>query len=377
MALRSEEEFPLKEYTFISDIYERLWTDGYFDDYSEEHILIRLLHKDDEAFSKFISKLRTYTVDYPNNGKIDHFTFLINFSTRLNKLVDWFGYDEIAQFVSNELSAGKKNYNEQQFFEAYSEVLILTFFGTFGPNCVSAVYEPTTGEGKSNPEASFEFEDGTHLEIEVKRARMQSCFSSNDSVMPLRCMSLDGIKKFERECRNKGISCVRPRVGKLKDYINMSCKKFSPIKSEKHYNILVINWSTSEIKFKPCLEPAMILMNPENGVLNHKGMEVNYEISSDLYDKITAIFVIHNSVESIAYTDMRYLFASRDAYMLLNPYLLDTEAKKKDFMSTFQMGERDFQLDMDAVIYFDSDKELHPVTKYQLTKCVNDNKLIL
>ena len=373
---RSDSIFPIETNDLFMNSLRKLWEDGCFDEYSDDHVLIRALNNDINAFGNIIKRLKHCSWDYPSD-KIDSFTFLINFSNRLDSLIALFGYKQIADFVKSQLSAGKKRYDENTFLEAYTEILVLYYIGTFGPICVSAQYEPTIGEGNHNPEASFEFENGARLDVEVKTARIADSFYKDEVYMPLRCMDKKGIEKFEKQCGEYGVKAVRPRIGKLKDFINSACQKFENIETNKHYNVLVINVSSSNLRVYPYLEIAMLLDNPINGIFRSPLIADNYEISRELYSKVSAIFIISNSVEIMAFTDLRYLFASRNACMILNPYILDTEEKQTDFLSILQMRKNDFSCKMDAEVYFDCERKPSPYFLYLLRKCVEENRIVI
>ena len=373
---RSNNAFPIQTDEIFMNSLRKLWEDGCFDEYSDNHVLIRAMNGDDKAFDNIIRKLEYCTWDYPHEN-IDHFTFLINFSNRVDFLSEIFGYEQIADFVKNQLSAGKKRYDENTFLEAYTEILVLWYIGTFGPGCVLAQYEPTIGEGNHNPEASFDFADGTRIDVEVKTARITDSFYTGDVYMPLRCMDVKGIEIFEKLCGKYGVKAVRPRIGKLKDFINSACQKFENIKTDKHYNVLVINVSSSNLRMYPYLEMAMLLDNPINGIFRDSLIADNYGISRELYNKVSAVFIICNSIETMAFTDLRYLFASRNACMILNPYILDTEEKQTNFLSSLQMRKNDFSCKMDAEVYFDCGCKPVPYFQYLLRKCVEDNMIVI
>jgi hypothetical protein len=58
-------------------------------------------------------------------------TFLMNFSPKLQYLSSIFEKESFNNFIENQLSAGKSNYSEEQFFRAASEINVLKYISTF------------------------------------------------------------------------------------------------------------------------------------------------------------------------------------------------------------------------------------------------------
>lgn len=111
---RSEKNFPLGE----SEIYEtlrKMWKSGWLDEYSEKHFLIRLLNGDDLVRRMFNHNKCTFDGVIGYNAD----TFLINFNFRIKEMIKYFGEKEIVGFIRNQLSAGKKHYNQNMFFSGF------------------------------------------------------------------------------------------------------------------------------------------------------------------------------------------------------------------------------------------------------------------
>lgn len=115
-------------------LFERMlnmWINRCFDEYSDKHLLIRLLNgeslnfygqeqlKNNEGFI-FGKSLNT------SNGSRE--TFLFNFAAKLMYFEEHFGQKNVYNFVKNQLAAGKSNYDESQFLRALSEMEILNYF---------------------------------------------------------------------------------------------------------------------------------------------------------------------------------------------------------------------------------------------------------
>ena len=116
--------------------------------------------------------------------------------------------------------------------------------------------------------------------------------------MPLMSLNDTGISEFERICSENGCFFQRPRISKLKSFLESAITKFH-IQDTGEYNILCINWSYTDIVVNGYIEPAMLLFNKVNGIMNHKDMAGKLGISSDIYKKISAVLVFQNSVEAI------------------------------------------------------------------------------
>ena len=114
------------------------------------------------------------------------------------------------------------------------------------------------------------------------------------------CQGLNdtGISEFERICSENGCFFQRPRISKLKSFLESAITKFH-IQDTGEYNILCINWSYTDIVVNGYIEPTMLLFNKVNGIMNHKDMAGKLGISSDIYKKISAVLVFQNSVEAI------------------------------------------------------------------------------
>ena len=113
----------------------RLWCDGAFDEYSDDHFIIRAFNEDLEYFRRFFeTHYMQMTYASAPYATIEHFptNYVINFENAIRALVSAFGYDKIRRFVTDQLSAGKENYDEEVFFAALSEIHILAFFCVYG-----------------------------------------------------------------------------------------------------------------------------------------------------------------------------------------------------------------------------------------------------
>lgn len=111
---RSEACFPIKEDNILLDFLRRIWKEGWLDEYSDKHFLIRAI---ENRLTDFLGKQQAYrdnTILYPVIND-DNFTinFLVNFSMKMNGLCNVFSEKDIKKFVMDQLSAGKNHYNEE------------------------------------------------------------------------------------------------------------------------------------------------------------------------------------------------------------------------------------------------------------------------
>ena len=254
MDRRSQHGFPAKRID-ITGFLNHCWTEGWFDEYSNDHFLIKAIEdrvSDLEWKTQMISN-NSLSIFSPinENGAVDFSqfsqVFVMNISECLSTMSMCFSEEKISAFIQNQLSAGKTHYDENMFFQALSEIEILDFYCSRFP-AKSAVYEPRLGVGQANPEASFRAmfpcDQGEDFEIkvniEVKTPRFPSLDECHDrSAISTVLLTNEGRDKFQQLCESHGVMCVFPRVNKLVEFINSASKKFQEPK-ENEYNLLYI-----------------------------------------------------------------------------------------------------------------------------------------
>lgn len=344
-----------------------LWKEGCFDEYSEKHFLIRAIKKD--------TSLANEVNQFRRNGFVPAFdteNFILNFAIKIQALMEIFSneVEKIKDFVQNQMAAGKQNYREKSFFDAYSEILLLYYLGSRGGKKGENFYEPSVNDTSSkNPEAIFHYPDGRKIAIEVKNAEFPPLPQNPKFIMPLYPMEKEKIEELSNICQNDGYNLVRPRVGKMKDFINSACEKFNKPVDDNSYNVLAMNWTDTNIPNLSIIEPAVYLGNKENGLMQFNTMASKistdkFIINQEMYEKITAILVFKASMDTLFFTDFRYMMASKEAVVILNPFLLDTNQKRKDFLDTLQFHP--FVSDYDCCISVPK-----PLTSSE-EKCVED-----
>lgn len=316
-----------------------LWREGCFDEYSEKHFLIRAIMKD--------PLLEKDVEQYRRNGFVSEFdpeNFVQNFAIKICALMAFFSdeVEKIKDFIRNQMAAGKQNYKEKSFFDAYSEILLLYYLGAMSDENGRNFYEPSVNdESSKNPEAIFNYPNGKKIAIEVKNAAFPSLPQNPKFIMPLYPMKKEKLDELDIICQKDGYCLVRPRVGKMKDFINSACEKFNKPLDDNSYNILAINWTDTNIPNLSVIEPAVYLGNKENGMMQFDTMaskisSESFVVNQDMYEKITAILVFKNSMDTLFFSDFRYMFLQKEAVVILNPFLLDTAQKQKDFLDTLK-----------------------------------------
>ena len=328
-------------------VIHKMWCDGAFDEYSDNHFLIHAFNDDAEYFRRFFENHYIHiTYASEQYTSIDCFpgTYVVNLENSFRALVSVFGYDNIRRFVTDQLSAGKECYDEEIFFEALSEIHILSFFCQYGGmapvakeplewdekgfykwiaepvGIVSGEYEPTLN-GNTNPEARFCYEDGTILDIEIKTPFFKDTLDGKRPfIMPGLLVDADGRSLLKETCENAGIQCLLPNVSKMKDYLNSAAKKFQEPENKKHINLLCINWSGAVVDKDYITEPLIILANSTNGILTNPAIAQECQISKKALNKVSAVLLYKLELGALLFSDFRFIFADGEAKVILNSF---------------------------------------------------------
>ena len=304
---------------YNDDILLEMNDKGLFDEYSDEHFLIKALNGQMDYFDKYKNLIKGSL--YYSTENINAVNFIANFSSKFGGFYKHFKEKEMENFVKNQLSAGKSNYKEEQFFRAMSEINVINFLLSFGPTKLEkAIYEPKLGKNGSKPEARLIYENGIVIDVEVKTPGFNTKIDGDEKGVLIPTLLLDGNckLKFKKKCDKYGFKFILPRVSKLKDYINSAGKKFQIPANKNHINILFINWTYTDIERRGYLEPYSLLYNNLNGILKNKDAALNIGISKDALEKISAIIVYQDSFNSLIFGDFRYVWEGYNFRMLPN-----------------------------------------------------------
>lgn len=282
---------------------KKAWEDGWLDEFHDSHFLIK-------AINGKLDQYRGYQQYIANNLHMWNITkenfcinFCMNFSVKLAGLASFFGENKIRQFIEDQLSAGKAVYDEEQFFRALSEVSILVFWRR---NSKSGEYEPRTN-GKKNPEARFHCVNGVTVDVEVKTPGFPDVDGIREYAIPTVLLDDKG-KEFTDYCKKHGLIAVLPRVFKLKDFLNSAAEKFEEVNHVDHMNFLYINWTFSEYPESSFLEAYGLLANSDNGLLTNRTIGKEFDISDEVYTKITAVIVYTESLNGLMFGDFSYVW---------------------------------------------------------------------
>ena len=300
---RSETDYPLTGLDLAGSL-QKAWEEGWLDEYSNEHFLIKSIEGRLTDYPQLYHLTSDLVASYPITKDNFQWNFCINFSAKIRRLINLFGEGGIKQFFLNQLSAGKAKYDENQLFQALSEVSILCFFAI---NTQSGVYEQKTN-GNKNPEARILMKNGVTVDIEVKTPGFDDFESVADIAIPTVLLDNDGREQFLSYCGEHDLDGRMPRVQKLKDFLNSAASKFETVNHVNHMNLLFINWSYSEFKEEGYQEAFSLLANNINGVLTHKDIGLKLGIADDVYDKITAVIVYTEFLHGLMFGDFRYVW---------------------------------------------------------------------
>lgn len=322
----------IEEFSFLDSL-KKMNEKGYFDEYSDEHFLIKAMQGKMDYFNRYKHLVKNST--HFSTGEMNARTFIINFSNNIQWFCKHFTEKDMKKFIKDQLSAGKKNYNEEQFFRAMAEINVLNFLMNYGPNLENAIYEPKLGINGSNPEARLIYKDNIIIDVEVKTPGFNTQIEGNEKGVLIPTFLLDEKQKnsFKKQCEKRNFKFILPRVDKLKDYINDAGKKFEMPKSKNHINVLFINWTYTDIEKRGYLEPYSLLYNNLNGILKNKEMALKIGINEKALKKISAIVIYQDSFDSLIFGDFRYMWSGYNFRMLPNT-LMDKELIDIDLISS-------------------------------------------
>jgi hypothetical protein len=160
------------------------------------------------------------------------------------------------------------------------------------------------------------------VDIEVKTPGFSHLKPKGKIVIPTVLLNENGLSLLERYCNQNELILIKPRMRKLVDFINSATEKFE-MPTDKHLNLLYINWTYSEFPSNSYLEVYSILNNTKNGLLNHKDLGIKMGICEEAYDKISAVIVYTSSLNTIIFQDFRYLWSTR--HFAIIPMIVDTK----------------------------------------------------
>jgi hypothetical protein len=350
--MRRETTFPIKGNIKLCNFLNAAWTNGWLDEYSDDHFLIKAI---ENRLTTFVGKEQLIENDINQQGIINadgsinatafNLNFCINFSRRMQFLAQKFGDENIKTFITNQMSAGKQHYKEDAFFEALSEVSILSFY-VASCDWRQAIYEPPViaGVNNKNPEARFigsihcrvegenwmGAERTVTINIEVKSPEFPHDNHENKKIaIPTMLLTDNGRKEVKKFCKERNVVYMDPRVLKLRDFINSAASKFTvPMNDE--FNLLYINWSYRDFPSNSFLEAWSLLTNEINGVLTHPDFATSIGILPDAFEKITAVIVYTESLEGLMFSDFRHVWQRNGAGPRFRMWVIDEKLRNAE-----------------------------------------------
>ena len=311
----------------LSEYIYSLYDKGLMQDYSENHFIIRAMKGEIDIIKEYghllnRSFINNYTPDFSS-------TFLMNFSNKLRRCANVFSEEKIYDFVTNQLSAGKKKYREATFFEALSEINVLFYFCNFVGKINEARYEPKQGVSGANPEARFIFENDVIMDIEVKKANFTNNIDSmkgeNGAIKPNITLTESTKNELMQFCLDNKLQLVFPRVSKLGEFIKSAASKMQIATTNKHFNLLFINWTYTDFPECGVNEPMSIFINTENGLFynNNALTLIKHKDGSNILnrkdlDKISAVILYRDTLETLLSGDFSFHFKEQTFKFAIN-----------------------------------------------------------
>lgn len=345
--IRHELPFPEHNDYSICRYLRHIWEAGWFDEYSENHFIVKAIENTLESFVGYTQMLN----NDPNmhglikaTGILDNASFnssfCMNLSGRLECLDNIFGRSHIERFVRDQLSAGKDNYNEDTFFEALSELSVLYFYAC-RTEWKQALYEPPVSNANSqkNPEAKFigtvSTDNGTSefiVNIEVKCPKFPEYNNHGEKIaIPTVLLSSEGRRLIPDFCKENEIRFISPRVMKLKDFLNSAASKFA-FPQTNEYNLLYINWTYCDFPSNSYLEAWSLLTNTINGILTHPDAAQCIGVSPDVFKKISAVIVYTEALEGLMFLDFRFVWQTNRRGPRFRMWVLDDKLRTAEIL---------------------------------------------
>lgn len=370
---RSNQEFPEKGNPLFK-LMKEFWENGCFDDYSEEHFLIKCFFREEIDFygkDQLINN-ESQSFGYSFFEKKDSTkTFLMNFTSKLMFFKNQFGESNAREFVKNQLAAGKINYDQNQFFRALSEIDVLNYFSAhqFHQGIKELIYEPRLGVNGANPEARILYENEIIVDIEVKTPGFIEENYKKEKIIPTVLLTDEGREKTKEFMESFDINIVFPRIRKVIDYLNSAAKKFKIPQTNKHINLLVINWSYSDFETNSYLEALGFLYNDLTGVLRYKDIGLKLGISEEVYNKLSAVIIYSNTAESFILNNLSYI-TQQNKYSMIP---LDVDVKLLEEVTLLKIKNAN---DVIPRILTNCGKEKHELV-YMYMKLLEEFKYVL
>lgn len=263
--------------------------------------------------------------DYsPNHlfARQDNFTLNLttNLFYRLETLRLKWGDDIISDIISDKLSAGKENYNDETFKQVISEIKIITYFPRIIGNFLDNLkYEPKFNNNK-NPEIEFLFQNNKYqIEVKSPTFNYKEAIAGGDTFINFR-VTPERLK----EIHSQNTICHSPQDNKFKDYLKSAQDKFSSECSDANsdeYGILFVNWDNFIVSnIDPTFENLdSIFFNPISGIFTEKSfiVENNKPIK---FDRVNGVLIYQRTIGEYGKTMMFADYRLYKKYFIQNPF---------------------------------------------------------
>ncbi len=303
---------------FPMNYVEQLYNEGFMDEYSSDHLIIKALKGEMDYFNKYAN---LFINTHPLIKECDVAkTFIFNFSKALWFFAQHFPKSHIEDFVKNQLAAGKANYSEEQFFRALSEIHVINYLLLqTKENIKSCTYEPRLN-GQTNPEARIELKDGTIIDIEVKTPGFPKTIilPKKARVKPNFIIEKNIEDQLIKYCKFNKIELVYPRVLKIREFIRSSANKFNVPTGKRHFNLLFINWTYTDFPECGLAEPITLLANPVNGLFINKKAHGLMKIKDEHINKISSIILYKDNISNLLLGAFEYHFQDNSCVLIQN-----------------------------------------------------------
>ncbi len=168
------------------------------------------------------------------------------------------------------------------------------------------------------------------INIEVKCPKFPSIEHQESKIaIPTVLLSNEGRKQIPRFCEANEIIYMSPRVMKLKDFLNSAATKFS-IPKDNEFNLLYINWSFCDFPSNSFLEAWSLLTNTINGILTHPNAARNIGVSSEVFERITAVIVYTEALEGLMFLDFRNVWQFNGREQRFRMWVLDDKLRNAE-----------------------------------------------
>ena len=323
----------MNQLSLLMPYFSQLEKEDAFAEYSQDHIICKAIKNDDAAIRNFC-RYNGYNSLYPPNAS----SFIVNIINRLESMKRVFMHDPIISFIKNQMSAGKNQYDEALFIQAFSEIELLAYLSQGYYNHISdAIYEPLKGGNKQsqdsdkNPEAYIRYDNGVSLYIEIKTPRFPNLtFQVNDNgiIQPNILFDINHKQDYDQLLSQYKYIHRYNSLAKIKSFIYSAIHKFNYVPEENTYNILAINYTMSP--WKGCIldEPLSLFFNPATGLLHKNSTLANQYLFSanqdgnsftrDELSKISAFLIYFTTPMEFLFSDWRC--AKGNCILLKNPY---------------------------------------------------------